>query len=157
MTNARQVLARAGDRLFDRLRHRRAFALSESTAINGDFSPLRGHTYAVLVTFRRSGEPVPSPVWFALDQNGLLYVKTADGVGKVKRLRGDRRVLVAPSTMRGKPTGQAIKGTGRVLGPDDGTHAEKALAAAYGASRRASEWLLGGPGPAVYIEISPRT
>ena len=53
-------LARIADRMFDRLRDRRAFAITDDTAINGGLDVLRPHTYAVVVTFRRSGDPVPS-------------------------------------------------------------------------------------------------
>jgi PPOX class probable F420-dependent enzyme len=45
----------------------------------------------LLVTFRRSGEPVPTPVWFGLHE-GRVYVESLADAGKVKRLRHDQRV-----------------------------------------------------------------
>ena len=148
--------ARLSDRAFDRLRSRRAFTVSEADAVDGDLRSLRGHAYAVLVTFRRTGEAVPSPVWFGLDGEGRAYVKTRHDVGKVKRLRNDGRVLIAPSNARGAPSGPAVHATGRVLAQSEWGRAEQALAAAYGAGRRISERVIGGPDElAAYIEITP--
>ena len=118
------------------------------------FDSLAGHRYAVLVTFRRSGEAVPSPVWFALD-GGRAYVKTASEVGKVKRIRLDARVLLAPSTMRGRPTAEPIRGRARLLDPEEWPAAEARLAAAYGAGRNVADRFAAGDGVA-YIEIVPR-
>lgn len=149
-------LGRFSDRVFDRLRHRSAFTLTDDGAIDGGFDSLRGHKYALLVTFRRSGEAVPSPAWIGVDAGGTAFVKTRRDAGKVKRLRGDSRALVAPSTARGKPVGPAIRATGRVLPAQDWAHAEETLAAAYGAGRRISERVLGGPDDAAaYIELTP--
>lgn len=152
-----QQLGRLGDRAFDRLRDRRAFELDEDHATDGDLGVLRGATYAVLVTYRRSGEPMPSPVWLAVDDDGRAYVKTRHDAGKVKRVRVDTRALLAPSNARGRPSGPAIRATARVLPREEWARAEAALAAAYGAGRRLSERVLGGPEElAAYLELTPR-
>jgi PPOX class probable F420-dependent enzyme len=147
-------ISRAGDRLFDRMRDTRAFAITEDGAQDGDLSSVRGSEYAVLVTFRRTGEPVPSPVWLAVDENGRGYLRTASASGKVKRLRRDSRVLVAPATWRGRPLGPAVRGTARLLtGRDD--HAEATLSAAYGIGRKVYERLVGGSEHAyLYVEVT---
>jgi uncharacterized protein len=150
-------IARFSDRVFDRLRDRRAFGLTEDDATDGAFDSLRGHKYALLVTFRRNGEAVPSPVWFGLDDNGVVYVKTAADVGKVKRIRRDGRVLIAPCTMRGKPTGAPVRGVARLLASEKWADAEATIAAAYGADRKISERMLGGAVEMTFIEITPRT
>lgn len=154
---ALERLARAGDRLFDRFRHHAAFDLTEATAVDGHLASLQGHDYAVLVTFRRNGEPVPSPVWFGVDRVGRAYVKTAEDVGKVKRIHGNNRVLIAPCTARGKPTGPAVRATARLLPPERWGQAEAALTAAYGIGRGISERFLTSTGPVTYLEISPRS
>jgi PPOX class probable F420-dependent enzyme len=147
---------RFSDRMFDRLRDKGAFMLTESDAIDGDFESLRGRKYAVVVTFRRNGDAMPSPVWFGVDETGNAYLKTRHDAGKVKRLRSDSRVLIALSNIRGKPTGPAIRGKGRVLSKEEWAHAEEILAAEYGTGRRISERVLGGPEEmGVYIEITP--
>src|SRR5512146_615348 len=66
------------------------------------FPHLRGQDYIDLVTFRKSGAAVHTPVWFA-EQDGRLYVMTRSDSGKMKRIRNNPRVEVAPCTMRGRP------------------------------------------------------
>lgn len=149
--------ARLTDRVFDLMRHKGAFTLSEADAVDGDFESLRGHKYAVVVTFRRNGDPMPSPVWFGVDDKGDAYLQTRHDAGKVKRARNDSRVLIAPSDARGKPTGPAIRGTARVLPKEEWPHAEATLAAAYGTGRRFYRRALSGPEEMdAYIAISPR-
>lgn len=153
----RERIARLLDRLFDRMRDRRAFSVGEAEAVNGDFSSLEGHKYALLVTFRANGEPVPSPVWFALDGHGRAVMKTARNVGKVKRVVRDGRVLFAAANARGKPLGPVIRASARLLPKDRWADAEAALRAVYGPSRDFSERILAGGGEAVaYLELTPR-
>jgi PPOX class probable F420-dependent enzyme len=56
---------------------------------------LADHRFVSLTTFRRSGAPVSTPVWVSRDGD-LLVVLTPVGSGKVKRLRHDPRVEIAP-------------------------------------------------------------
>ena len=61
--------------------------------------------YLNLQTFRRNGVGVPTPVWFTQRQDAL-YVRTIDGSGKVKRIRNNGRVQVAPCDSRGGLLGE---------------------------------------------------
>lgn len=124
------------DRMYDRMRHPATFGIRPEDAVTGTFDGLRGNKYALLVTFRRSGEPVPSPVWFAVDAGGRLYVQTGKATGKVKRIGNDPRVLACPSTVRGRPRGPVVAGRARVLPKEEWSHAEATMAAAYGLGRR---------------------
>ena len=155
MSMAERV-GRVMNRVYDRLRHKAAFAIrAEDATAAGDLESLRGQKYAVLVTFRRSGEAVPSPIWFGLDDRGRAYARTMHDAGKVKRIRNDPRVLIAASTQRGKPKGPVIAGSARVLPPEEWPNAEAALAAAYGLGRRIYEGALGGPEDlTTYIEVT---
>ena len=65
--------------------------------------------HCLVVTFRRSGEPVPTPVWFGRE-GGRVYFRSEERVGKVKRIRANSRVLLAPCDSRGKPLGPAAEG-----------------------------------------------
>lgn len=65
-----------------------------------DAEALGRHQYVQLTTFRRSGAPVPSPVWIAPDGEDLLVV-TVDGTGKTKRLAHTARVELRPCDVRG--------------------------------------------------------
>src|ERR1700756_5008001 len=49
-------------------------------------SGFEGEKVISLETYRKSGQPVRTPVWF-LEENGILYVHTDDRTGKVKRIR----------------------------------------------------------------------
>ena len=57
--------------------------------------PLADARFVSLTTFRRSGEPVSTPVWVGRDGTSLVVLTPADS-GKVKRLRRDPRVEVRP-------------------------------------------------------------
>jgi PPOX class probable F420-dependent enzyme len=70
-------------------------------------SRFQGEKVISLETYRRNGEPVRTPVWF-LEENGTLYVDTDDSTGKVKRLRRNPKVRLAPSHFRGKPKTEYI-------------------------------------------------
>ncbi|MFI2186868.1 PPOX class F420-dependent oxidoreductase [Streptomyces sioyaensis] len=72
--------------------------------------------YVSLVTFRKNGTPVATPVWAVAEGNELL-VWTRDDSGKVKRLRNGARVTVTPCDVRGRIAegAQSVEGTGRLL------------------------------------------
>jgi PPOX class probable F420-dependent enzyme len=60
------------------------------------FDPLRGEKYIDLVTYRKSGVGVHTPVWFA-EHEGRLFVMTRPDFGKAKRIRNRPQVEVAPA------------------------------------------------------------
>ena len=89
-------------------------------------------SYINLATFRRSGRAVETPVWFAA-RDGRLYVFSEARAGKVKRLRNDPRIRVAPCSVRGRVTGDWIDGRGqRVEDPARIAVAYEALLRKYG-------------------------
>jgi PPOX class probable F420-dependent enzyme len=104
-------------------------------ARTGDASQVARHKRALLLTYRRDGTPVPTPVWAAPGAHGLLYVRTERASGKLKRLRNDPRLLVAPCTVRGEPLGAPLEARARVLAPGQEAIAERALVARYGLGR----------------------
>ena len=71
--------------------------------------PFEGENVISLETYRRNGEPVRTPVFF-LVEDGVLFVHTGGGSGKVKRIRRNPKVRVAPSHFRGKPKADYIDG-----------------------------------------------
>ena len=62
---------------------------------------LRDQRYISLETYRRRGQGLRTPVWFA-EENGHLFFYSMAAAGKVKRLRHDSRVALAPSDARGR-------------------------------------------------------
>ena len=74
-------------------------------------SMLSGNTYINLETYRRSGQPVATPVWFTFDDNNnIIYVITRTETGKVKRLRNNSKVRIVPCGIRGQPKGEWLNG-----------------------------------------------
>ena len=147
---------RMQDRFFDKVRSGKAAEAAAQRGTATDLSALEGHDYALLVTFRRDGSPVPTPVWFGL-ADGKLYVNTSTDTAKVKRIRNDPHARVGPCTMRGKATGPLTEGRARLLSaPEEAEHAEAALAANYGKTRQVYERVGERMGvETVYIEFTP--
>ena len=105
---------------------------------SGSLAQLRVCRRSLLVTFRRDGTPVPTPAW-AAEREGRLYVRSERRSGKVKRLRRDPRMLVAPCTARGRPLGAPMRCRARVLASAEEATAEGALAERYGLGRQLFE------------------
>ena len=66
-----------------------------------------------LVTFKRVGTPVHTPV-LSTPHSGALLIRTHHTAAKLKRLRRNPEVTVAPSKGR-RPTGSAERGTAVIL------------------------------------------
>jgi uncharacterized protein len=150
-----QWVADTSNRFLDRMRHNAAFGIGEADAVEGPFESLRGRQYATLVTFRRNGAAVPSPLWFGLDDEGRFYSHTMADGGKVKRLRNDPRVLLVASTRRGKPIGPVYRGLAREVPAEEEAHAEAAMAANYGLGRKLFMATSGQEDIGVYLEVTP--
>ena len=70
----------------------------------------RNFDYIRLETFKKNGQAVPTPVWFVVEDD-MLYVRSYANSGKVKRMRNNSYVKIAPSDALGKPHGVTIEGT----------------------------------------------
>ena len=90
----------------------------------------QGQKYLSLTSFRKSGVPVRTPVWFA-EAEGKLCLFTNPKSGKAKRIRNNPRVLIAPCTMRGKVTGPEFDATTRILASPESDEARKIMKAKY--------------------------
>lgn len=102
-------------------------------APNATADPLdtfHGEKYASMVTFRKSGAGVATPIWFA-EGNRKLYVMTRSDSGKFKRLRNRPEARMAPCTMRGKVTGPSFPFAVRLLAPEEQGIALEALRRKY--------------------------
>lgn len=99
----------------------------------GDLDQLDREAYISLATFRKSGVAVKTPVWFARSGE-RFYVFSEARAGKVKRLRNDPRIEVAPCTVRGRVTGDWLPGQARRV--EDAATVETA----YAALRRKYGW-----------------
>jgi len=89
--------------------------------------PFVNQKTVLLTTYRRNGSPVGTPVNIAVE-GARAFVRTWDTAWKLKRIRNNPEIEIAPSTFRGKPTGPAIRARARVLNGAESAQAGHALA-----------------------------
>jgi PPOX class probable F420-dependent enzyme len=94
---------------------------------DGYFGPLRRANYMRLVTFRRSGLPVPTAAHVVTD-GPVAYFRTWDVSGKAKRLRHTSSVEVAPSTVRGRVRGPVLQAEAHLLTGAESERAARLIA-----------------------------
>lgn len=97
----------------------------EETA--GGLGRLKGEKYVALVTYRRSGAEVFTPVWVAVVDDRLV-MQTGRRTGKARRIRNNPRVRLAPSNSLGRPRGEFADAIAREI--TDARLGEKAEVAA---------------------------
>jgi PPOX class probable F420-dependent enzyme len=102
------------------------------------FEAFAGHKYLNLETFKKSGEGVKTPVWFAaepsasLDSGGAkLYLYTIGVSGKVKRVRNNPRVKIAPCDMRGGVLGDWVEARAEIVTGEEAAHGTRLLNKKY--------------------------
>ena len=81
----------------------------------------------LLTTYKRDGTAVATPVSLAFDGE-RAYFRSYDKAWKTKRLRHNPAVQAAPATLRGKPTGPAIRARATLLDGEQARVAARALA-----------------------------
>jgi PPOX class probable F420-dependent enzyme len=91
--------------------------------------------YLNLESFKRDGTPVQTPVWFAEDQ-GVLYVYTLANAGKVKRIRRNPHIRIAPCTMRGYVIGPWVEAEATIVDATTAAHGHALLRCKYGWMKR---------------------
>ena len=111
---------------------------------------IHGQKYISLVSFRKNGAGVPTPVWFA-EHDGKLFVMTGSHLWKYKRIRNNPRVTIAPCTIRGKVTGPEFPATARIMSPEEAGPVRKLIHAKYWLARLPLIWSRTD----VYLEITP--
>jgi uncharacterized protein len=94
------------------------------------FAAFRDHRYISLETFKKSGEGVKTPVWFVADpgsdlagDQARLYLYTIGNTGKVKRIRNNPRVKIAPCTLKGVPLGEWAEASAEIVTGDESARA----------------------------------
>jgi PPOX class probable F420-dependent enzyme len=95
------------------------------------FAAFAGHKYLNLETFKKSGDGVKTPVWFAADSSASLdssevklYVYTIGVSGKVKRIRNNGRVRIAACNARGGLRGDWVDARAEIV---SGAEAEQGM------------------------------
>ncbi len=94
-------------------------------------SQFTGKKHISIETYRKTGDPVRTPVWF-VEENGELFVRTDSDTGKIKRIRNNPKVRVATSNMRGTVKGSWVEGEARIIDPESSKHVFSLLRKKYG-------------------------
>ncbi|GAA3062837.1 PPOX class F420-dependent oxidoreductase [Actinokineospora globicatena] len=87
--------------------------------------------YLLVTTYKRDGTPVPTPVWITRDGTDLVFWTVRDS-GKVKRIRNNPRVEVAPCDLRGNPRGGSTAARARLLDDPTSEHVRRLIQRKYG-------------------------
>ena len=83
-----------------------------------------------LTSFKRDGSGVATPVWFVIE-NGRLLVKTDAQSFKVKRVRRNATVTIAPCTASGRLRGEPTPAHTELLPQSNIDHVDQLLARKY--------------------------
>ena len=116
---------------------------------------LANEKYLSLVTYRKNGDPVATPVWVAGIGNELGVI-TEESAGKVKRIRNNPRVTLTPCDVKGKvlPGATTSAATARLVFGNDAVRVDRAIRKKYGLAYRAISltWVI----PALWDRIRGR-
>lgn len=93
--------------------------------------PFRGRrTYLSLTSHRRDGTPVTTTVWCVVDETRILMRTDSDSF-KVKRMRRNPSVTVAPCNFRGENRGEELPAQATELSDSDRKLVEKMMRRKY--------------------------
>jgi uncharacterized protein len=93
--------------------------------------------YLSLETFRKTGVGVRTPVWFARSADSgasgpiTFYIYSESEAGKVKRVRNNPKVRIAPCNFRGDVRGPWLDGHARLCAADEVARGQELLRRKY--------------------------
>ena len=105
---------------------------------NQQLAQFAGQQYLNLESLRKNGQAVRTPLWFA-EENGVFFVYTLSDAWKVKRIRNNPHVRIAPCDMRGNVKGEWADGEARILDAAEAEHGQELLRQKYGWMKRVGE------------------
>ena len=94
-------------------------------------SDLAAEKYVSIETVRKNGTKAATPVWIARLGDKLVFTTNAD-TWKVKRIRNNPAVRLAPCDMRGDDVGTYQAGTARIVEDPEGSGIAQAIRDKYG-------------------------
>lgn len=114
---------------------------------------IKSKKYISLETYRKNKEPVRTPVWFVIKDNSIQVI-TREKTGKVKRIKNNQQVKIAPCTIRGKIIGQWISGIAKILTDADAVEAVKLRDKKYGFAAKIAKFVSKNKGNFVAFTIN---
>ena len=80
---------------------------------NNFHQSLETGNYINLLTYKKNGQPVSTPVWFIFEDK-KIFIRTSDKSGKFKRIKNNKNVKFALCNISGKIKGQWHNGLAKV-------------------------------------------
>jgi len=80
---------------------------------NNSHQSLKTGNYINLLTYKKNGEPVSTPVWFIFEDK-KIFIRTSDKSGKLKRIKNNNNVKFALCDIRGKIKGEWHNGLAKL-------------------------------------------
>jgi PPOX class probable F420-dependent enzyme len=99
----------------------------ENEAIN----QFNGQQFINIETYRKNGVGVRTPVWFYQDDSTLYFTTEATSY-KVKRIRANHQVQVAPCKVNGEVLGEWVPAQAELLDTDRIQHVNQLFRKKYG-------------------------
>jgi uncharacterized protein len=93
-------------------------------------APVFAGKYLSITSFKRDGSGVATPVWF-VQESGRLLVQTDANSGKIKRIRHDPHVTIAPCTATGRLLADPVPARAELLGDAELGRVERLMARKY--------------------------
>ena len=86
--------------------------------------------YLSIMSYRRDGTGVATPVWFVTEDDRLLVMTTARS-GKVKRIRRNPGIGIAACSARGRLRSEPLPARAEVLPPSEVERVERLMSRKY--------------------------
>jgi uncharacterized protein len=153
---ARRAAVLANKKVLEALRSPESATVLTRPVRTGGFGSLAAHKHGLVVSYRKDGRPIAQAVWPGYDGD-RIYIWTEEQAMKAKRLRRNPNALIAPCSFRGKPLGDPVAATGRILDdPAERTHAAATIHSQWGWKRKTFAAMSRPLTDVVYIELTPR-
>jgi len=117
--------------------------------------------YLNLETFRKTGTGVRTPVWFAQGdtsgQSAIFYIFSESKAGKVKRIRNNPQVRLAPCNFRGELRGAWVEGQAHFCAAEEAALAQQFLRRKYGLQKIVGDFfsrLMGHQQTLIAVQLS---
>jgi uncharacterized protein len=117
-----------------------------------DTQQFENESYLNLETYRKNNYPIVTPVWFILKDNDI-FVVTKEKTGKVKRLKNNNVVRVAPCNYRGASKGTWVTGTAHFVDSQETSDILKMRGKKYGIKAKIASLLSIRKGNYVVIAV----
>ena len=118
--------------------------LAEGENMSADLAQFSSTKHFSLETFRKTGAGVRTPVWFAeapsANSLATFYVYTLPDSGKIKRIRNNPRVRIAPCNMRGDVKGEWVEARARICDDEEAAKGQTLLIDKYGLAKRIGDF-----------------